>query len=176
VEAYRESAEPRVDAGLIDVDGYAEFAVGIRNALQVEVDFVDCECEVREVDSDEDVAPVRDVAGRAGLRFRVAGANEDAVENCLSPTCCLSCVKTLHGYPTLMVYILRMRLTSGIRNCHTKKGPIVSQDTFVCAMLPDHQTSVIREWRDTADILVMLKICAKWLPASERFRNAPRVA
>jgi hypothetical protein len=107
VEAYRESAEPRVDAGLIDIDGYAEFAVGIGNALQVEVNFVDCECEVREVDGDEDVAPVRDVAGRAGLRFRVAGANEDAVENCLSPTCCLSCVKTLHRYPTSMVYIAR---------------------------------------------------------------------
>jgi hypothetical protein len=73
-----------------------------------------------------------DEACAARLRLWIPGADNDAVEYCLRPPCRLSRISywraVLHCLPCA-------DRTSGIRNCHTRKGPMVSQDTFAFAIL-----------------------------------------
>ena len=82
-------AEPGRKLLFGDVGRDTEIGVGISCALEVPVDFVDGEEEVCGVDGHEDLAAVLCVFGGAGLRLRITGADEDGVENCLSPSCCL---------------------------------------------------------------------------------------
>lgn len=49
--------------------------------MEVEVDFVDGKGKIGRIYGYQNIAAMLDVAWGARLRFRVAGANEDAVED-----------------------------------------------------------------------------------------------
>lgn len=105
--------------------------------MQIKVDLVDSEGEVSGVDGDKDLSTVFDKAYGARLRFRIARTNEDAIENALRPSSSLS---VLNRY----THVYGREFTSGIKNCHTRNGPIVSHDTLALVILSVYRLSVMR--------------------------------
>ena len=83
----REPAEAGLDVAVRRVEGDAQVRVEGPLPPEVVVGFVDGVEEVEGYDEDVDAPPVLGEAGGAGPGFGVAGADGDAVVDCLDPAC-----------------------------------------------------------------------------------------
>jgi len=83
----RQSPEARFNDFVLGVVGDTEEGVEIAGGTQPVVGFVDGVEEVGNDDGDVYAATVFNVEGRTGLGFGVAGADHNAVVECLEPSC-----------------------------------------------------------------------------------------
>lgn len=103
VISYGQLPESRVYPAFVNIDGYTKIVIRVTRTLEVKVYFVDGEGEVGCIYGDEDMSAVLDEACRARKGFRIARANEDAVEYGLRPSRGLRRVESVNCYYTLRV-------------------------------------------------------------------------